>query len=58
MSDIHYFKNLQERLGHKHKDDPKKLPLKKLVALGKALNEEYGLITGGQSNEEMKGPIL
>ena len=25
VSDIH-FKNLQKRLGHSHKDDPKKLP--------------------------------
>ncbi len=58
VSDIHYFKKLQERLGHNHKDDPKKLPLKKLVALGKALNEEYGLISGGQSNEVHKQRIL
>lgn len=58
VSDIHYFKKLQERLGHKHTDDPKKLALKKLVALGKAVNEEYDLICGGQSNEEMKELIL
>lgn len=58
VSDIHYFRDLQRRLGHSHKDDPKKLPLRKLVALGKALNEEYGLITGGQSNNEMKELIL
>lgn len=38
---------LQERLGHRHKDDPSSLSTEALVTLGTALNEEFKKISGG-----------
>jgi hypothetical protein len=47
MSGIHYFTELQERLGVGHKDDPSTLSDEALLTLGRAVAKEHGAINSG-----------
>lgn len=47
MSGIHYFTELQQRLGVGHKDDPSTLSDEALLTLGRAVAKEHGAINSG-----------
>lgn len=57
MTSVTYFKDLQDRLGHHHKEDPSTYTLEELVTLGKALNAEMKII-GRNGDHRLKQKVL